>query len=165
MRPALLALATLLPGCVTTLTESPAAAPYRALGTEPFWSVTVADGRTLNGCGGAILAPERLAGTSWSIVEMDGAPVGGEAYHLHFTADRLSGQAGCNRFFGPYAEADGAIVPGSIAATRMACPEPRMAHERLMLELLGGPVRFDHPDGDTLRLSGPTGTIRLRRSI
>jgi uncharacterized membrane protein len=227
MRRILLAAAALLAGCVTLPpADAPAAGPYRALGTEPFWSVTVAagrmtfespggppvstpappprptangrryetprltmdvargecsdgmsdrryadtvtvrmDGRTLNGCGGDILPPASLADTSWSIVEIDGTPVGGEAYHLHFTADRLSGQAGCNRFSGAYARTDGTLAAGPIMATRMACPGPRMEHERRVLELLAGTVRIEHPDGDTLLLSGSAGTIRLRRAI
>jgi uncharacterized membrane protein len=227
MRHAFLPIAALLAGCATLPpADAPAAGPYRALGTEPFWSVTVAagrmtfespdgppvsmpapppratangrryetsrltmdvargecsdgmsdrryadtvtvrmDGRTLNGCGGEILPPASLADTSWSIVEIDGTPVGGEAYHLHFTADRLSGQAGCNRFSGTYERTDGTLAAGPIMATRMACPGPRMEHERRVLELLAGMVRIEHPDGDTLLLSGSGGTIRLRRAI
>ena len=48
-------------------------------------------------------------------------------------------------------------------ATRMACPEPRMTHERKMLRLLGGSVRFSYPDGDTMLLTGNGVTARLRR--
>ena len=40
-----------------------------------------------------------------------------------------------------------------------------MEHERLMLELLSGPVRIAHPDGDTLVLTGSAGSVRLRRAI
>ena len=208
---------------VTTL--PPAAAPYRALGTEPFWSVTIADGRmtydspeggfsvhapsarstaggrryetprltvaitpgvcsdgmsdrryadtvtvtregtTLNGCGGDILPPERLADTNWGIVEIDGRAVQGENYALQFSADRLSGQAGCNRFSGGYSQSGQTLTIGPVAATRMACPDPQMDHERRALQLLSGPVRISYPDGDTLLLTGNGGTIRLRRSI
>jgi heat shock protein HslJ/uncharacterized membrane protein len=206
--------------------DPPAGGPYRALGTEPFWSVTIADGRmtwespdgapvsvaapaprptpngrryeterlsldivrrecsdgmsdrryadtvtvrmdgrTFNGCGGEILPPGSLADTSWSIVEIDGAAVSGQTYHLSFTADRISGQAGCNRFSGSYSVSDATLRPGPIAATRMACAGPAMQHEQRVLALLSGPVSIRHPDGDTLLLSGGAGTIRLRRSI
>ncbi|WP_165357404.1 META domain-containing protein [Sphingosinicella sp. CPCC 101087] len=227
MKRAALLVALTLSACTTALpSDPPAAGPYRALGTEPFWAVTIAegrmtwespdgapvsvaapspeptpngrryvtdrltldivrrecsdgmsdrryadtvtarlDGRTFNGCGGEILPPGSLADTSWSIVAIDGAPVSGQAYHLSFTADRISGQAGCNRFSGAYSISDAALRPGPIAATRMACPEPAMQHEQRVLGLLSGPVSIQHPDGDTLVLSGAAGTIRLRRSI
>jgi uncharacterized membrane protein len=39
-------------------------------------TVTVtADGKTVKGCGGAILPPAELAGTSWTFVSIGGAPV------------------------------------------------------------------------------------------
>ena len=223
----LLLTALLAAGCTTvTGVQGTAGEIYRALGTEPFWTVTIAegrmtyeglgerrfsvpapaarptfngrryetdrltldithgecsdgmsdrryadtvlvliDGRTLHGCGGEILAPASLAGTAWSIVEIDGAAVSGEAYHLRFGEGRISGQAGCNRFSGSYSESESVLTAGPIAATRMACPGPRMDHERRVLELLSGPVRIEYPDGDTLQLAGSGGTIRLRRSI
>ncbi len=123
------------------------------------------DGRELSGCGGDIVPPASLADTQWTIVEIDGRPVSGETYHLGFTGDRLSGQAGCNRFSGPYAAGDGTFMPGAVISTRMACPEPRMDHERRALQMLQGPVRIEHPDGDSLRLSGNGVTMRLRRAI
>ncbi len=217
------ALALLLAGCATVAgTEDE---PYRALGTEPFWSITVAgrrmtyetpeggfsvpaprpqetgdgriyetrritlhiwhgecsdgmsdnrysqtvravvDGRELRGCGGAVLAPATLAGTHWSIVAIDGEAVSGEAYRLQFDAERLSGQAGCNRFSGGYAVSGNRLTSGPIMATRMACPEPRMRHERRVLQVLSGPVTVGYADGGTLLLNGNGGTIRLRRSI
>ena len=110
-------------------------------------------------------ASGQLADTSWSIVEIDGLAVQGEDYVLQFTADRLSGQAGCNRFSGGYSQSGETLTIGPVAATRMACPDPQMDHERRALQLLSGPVRASYPDGDTLVLTGNGGTIRLRRSI
>lgn len=211
---------------ITTPTPDAGPAPYRALGTEPFWSVTIADGRmvydtpdgvavdvpapaprrtatglryetsrltldvmpgecsdgmsdrlyadtvrvtangrTLSGCGGAIQAPESLASTNWSITAIDGAPIPASPdYFLAFENDRLSGRAGCNRFSGSYAVAGDTLTPGAIAATRMACPGPRDAHERAMLDLLAGPARLSL-DGETLTLTRANRTIVLRRAI
>jgi len=56
------------------------------------------------------------------------------------------------------------LTPGAIAATRMACPGPRMAHEQRAFAILSGPVTVSHPDGDTLVLTGEAGSIRLRRA-
>lgn len=115
------------------------------------------------GCGGAVLPPETLANTEWRIVSIGGQPVAGDNYRLDFSADRLSGQAGCNRFSGPYAERGDRLTAGPIMSTRMACPQPRMGHERRALQLLGGPVRISFPDGNRMVLSGNGGVVELRR--
>lgn len=120
--------------------------------------------RPLEGCGGATLPPDSLNDTGWGIAAIDGEAIGpAEDYGLQFYDGRLSGQAGCNRFSGTYAEAGGTLTPGPIMSTRMACPEPRMTHERKMLRLLGGRVDFSYPDGDTMLLAGSGVTARLRR--
>lgn len=228
------ALAATTAGCATTpddgASEDPAT--YRALGTEPFWSVTIgggrmtyetpeggfsvdtppvrrtgearryetarltvdirpgecsdgmsdrryadivrvtADGRALSGCGGAVLAPETLAGTNWSIVAIGGTAVSGERYHLSFNADRISGQAGCNRFSGMYRQDGEALIVGAMAMTRMACVSVDgaaggnpMAHEQRFGEIVDGPLRIGFPEGDTLVLTGANGEVRLRRTI
>jgi heat shock protein HslJ len=122
--------------------------------------------RPLDGCGGAVLPPATLADTGWGIVRIDGAAIApAEDYLLQFDGEgRLHGQAGCNRLSGPYSEAGETLTPGPIMSTRMACPEPRMTHERKLLGLLSGPVRFSYPDGDILLLTGNGVTVRLRRN-
>lgn len=121
-------------------------------------------GRGLEGCGGAALPPASLADTGWAIVAIGGEDVArAEDYNLQFSEGRIHGQAGCNRFSGPYREAGRTLTPGPMIATRMACPAPRMRHERDVLRLLGGSVRVAYPDGETLVLTGNGGTIRLRR--
>jgi heat shock protein HslJ len=207
--------------------SAPPVGSYRALGTEPFWAVTIADGRiryeragepgfsvaappprtsfnghryetsrltvdvthgqcsdgmsdrvyadtvtvmldgeTLRGCGGEILPPAELAGTSWSIVAIDGEPVPRTpTYFINFEERRLSGKAGCNGFGGTYEVSGRTLVPGPIAATRMACPGPAMAHEQRALAILRGPVQIEFRGGDTLLLRGREGMLTLRRSI
>ncbi len=221
--------ATTMAGCATVAEQGPEnGAFYRALGTEPFWSVTIGGGRMvyeapgqpridvaapapratpngrryesaaftvdispgpcsdgmsdrtypdtvrvafagaeppLAGCGGAPLAPATLADTNWTIVAIGGAAVSGERYHLSFTADQISGQAGCNRFSGGYQHSGETLTVGGLAMTRMACPGPGMAHEQRFSEIVRGPVRIGFPDGDTLVLTGPNGEIRARRVI
>lgn len=226
MKTAFLAIAAMLAGCATAAAV-PSGESYRAHGTEPFWSVTIAGGRIvyespdqpgidvparslrapheglrygtrrmtvdinpgpcndgmgdryyadnvrvifpgggrpLEGCGGAVLPPDTLADTGWGMIEIDGAEIArAEDYALQFGEGRIHGQAGCNRFSGPYAQAGAMLTPGSIISTRMACPQPRMTHERGVLRVLSGPVRISFPDGDTLVLTGNGGAIRLRR--
>jgi len=122
-------------------------------------------GPPLEGCGGAVLPPERLAGTDWSIVGIDRLSVSGPTYQLGFGEDgRLYGQAGCNRISGSYSEHGRVLTPGPLRTTRMACPGSGMDHERRVMAVLSGPaaMRYD-PDGETLVLTGHGGTIRLRR--
>ena len=126
-----------------------------------------ADGRELRGCGGAILPPATLEGTSWRIVAIDGADVSGDqGYEMQFEAERMSGRAGCNRFNGPYRVSSDGFQAGPLAMTRMACPGPRMAHEQAVSRILSGGVRLYYLDGDTLVMRGVDGgEIRLRRAI
>ena len=112
-----------------------------------------------------ILPPERLADTDWTIVEIDGQAVQGPNYFLQFTADRLSGLAGCNRFSGGYSQSGETLTIGPVAATRMFCPDPGMDHERRALQLLSGPVRISFPGGENMILTGNGVTMRLHRSI
>ena len=115
------------------------------------------------GCGGYSF-DESLTGSAWQIVLIDDAAVGGDAYRLEFTGDRVSGRAGCNRFNGPYRRGEhGSITFGAIAATRMACPEPRMTHERRVLEILGRPSNLRYSDPRTVALGNEEGGMMLRR--
>jgi heat shock protein HslJ len=112
-------------------------------------------GRPLEGCGGGILPPATLDNTGWAIAEIDGSQVGGEAYQLQFDdAGRLSGQAGCNRFSGPYTQRGRTLTPGAIIATRMDCPGERMTHERKMMQVLRGPVEIGYRGGMIMTLRG-----------
>lgn len=122
----------------------------------------VVDGTTLYGCGGGTIPQDRLVNSRWIIEEIDGAPVNEGQYRLDFGADRISGTAGCNRFSGPYSRSGETLTAGPLAATRMACPEPRMAHERRVMQLLSRPLRLEFGDGDGLFLIGD-GRIQLRR--
>jgi heat shock protein HslJ len=119
-------------------------------------------GRPLYGCGGPRVPPPELTGSRWQIVAIGGRAVSGEDYFIEFEQDRLTGQAGCNRFSGPYDEARPSLRPGAIMATRMACPDPRMEHERRALEILSGPLSMNFLDGRTLILGNRAGQIRLR---
>jgi heat shock protein HslJ len=217
-------------GIVAVAAPAAAQPTYRALGTEPFWSITIGggrivyddaegrrvsvatprpmiprylgrqyetprlyvdihtgqpcsdgmsdrryadtvrvivDGRRLEGCGGAILPPATLAGTSWRIESINGHAVPGNSdrYRMAFEANRLTGRAGCNRFSGPYSVDSDGFQAGPLMMTRMACPGPAMAHERGVAELLRGRVRLSHPDGETLVMRVSAREIRLKRLL
>jgi heat shock protein HslJ/uncharacterized membrane protein len=211
------------------LPAAPAAAQsqtYRAHGTEPFWSLTIANRRIVyeragerpisvpaapalvrgaqrsyrsgrlrveivraepcsngmsdrlyadhvrvfvgreivGGCGGEVLPPATLAGTSWRIVDIAGADVSrADGYRIDFEAERLNGRAGCNSLSGPYRVGRDGFQAGPLTMTRMACPAPRMAHEQTAARILRERVRLFYPDGETLLMRSAAGTMRLRR--
>jgi heat shock protein HslJ/uncharacterized membrane protein len=118
-------------------------------------------GRPLDGCGGARVSPPNLIGSRWKIVAIDGRAVSGDAYFLEFDENRLSGQAGCNRFSGPYSEVRPNLRPGAIVSTRMACAGRRMEDEQRALRILSGPLSMAFPRGDVLLLAGRGGRMRL----
>ena len=131
-------------------------------------TVTVtADGKTVKGCGGAILPPAALADTSWTFVSIDGTPVTADRpTSLVFEGDRMSGSAGCNRFGGSYKVADGLLTAGPLAATLMACPGAAMEQERAFFALVDAPAGVSFPSDGTMVLTGKDGrTAVLKRAI
>jgi heat shock protein HslJ len=127
----------------------------------------IADGKTVKGCGGAILPPDTLAGSNWTFVSIGGAAVTGDRpTSLQFDGERLSGSAGCNRFAGGYAVKDGVLTAGQLAATLMACPGPGMEQERAFFDLMSAPAEIDFPSDGTMVLTGKNGkTAILKRVI
>lgn len=125
----------------------------------------VADGKTLQGCGGKILPPDTLAGSSWTFVSIGGVAVAADRpTALQFDGDRLSGSAGCNRFSGRYTTADGTLTAGPLMATEMACPG--MELEQAFFKLMASPVSLTFADDGTLILTGSEGrTAVLKRAI
>jgi len=126
----------------------------------------IADGRAFRGCGGAVMseAGADLAGSNWAIASIAGTAVSGASYTIEFTADRISGVAGCNRFSARYTLADDTLAVGPAVVTRMACAPGAMANEGRALSILSGPVRVTRPDANTVVLRGQSGEIRLRRA-
>jgi heat shock protein HslJ len=126
--------------------------------------------RPYEGCGGELLPPATLAGSDWYLVDVNGVIVGGETYVLRFDdAGRLSGQAGCNRFSGPYTQRGHLLIPGAIAATRMACPGGDTSPEARMMQLLRGSILINYRGGMIMTLQennggGPAIFATLRRN-
>ena len=124
--------------------------------------VMMADGRILRGCGGGTVAPGTLTNSHWSIQAIDGRPVFEQGYFLEFGPDRLNGRVGCNSFSGTYRRDGDRLLAGTIAATRMACPEPGAGDERRVLAILAQAVTISRSEeSDTWLFSGGGGTLRL----
>lgn len=115
----------------------------------------------------AVLIPNRetadLGGTAWTLVAYGptGAPIPAAAPgSIAFERNgRMSGQAGCNTFFGSY-RADGGQLTfdgNELAFTTMDCPEetPAGQQERFLRHWLhGGAVYTQTADRLTLRFDG-----------
>jgi heat shock protein HslJ len=104
-----------------------------------------------------------LQGSEWTLSEQrdaDGktmAPRG--RISARFEAARISGSAGCNRYFADLKDGGrGEISIGPAGTTRMACPQPLMEQEQSFLAALSKVERFGFRFGD-LVLSGPGGTL------
>jgi heat shock protein HslJ len=67
-----------------------------------------------------------LPGTTWNLVEMNTKKIqlpGPQVPHLHFEAEKVTGNDGCNNFFGGYTLDENNLTFGMLASTRMACPQ------------------------------------------
>ncbi len=103
-----------------------------------------------------------LDGTAWTLRTMVGAdgetqPEG--TVTASFQAEKISGGAACNRYFGGVEDQGrGAIAIGEISVTQMACPEPLMELEQAFLEHLAAVEQLGFRFGD-LVLSGAGGIL------
>lgn len=79
--------------------------------------------------------PDGLTGTRWLAKTVAGRTVPeGVAVTLEFPEPgQIAGRSGCNRYSGPIGVADGRLVIGPLAMTRMACPPPQSEFERLFI--------------------------------
>lgn len=110
--------------------------------------------------------PTTLAGTSWTVVAINGIQVSREAQPAFgFDASTVKGSGGCNRFGGGYRyePASGELRFSDLGMTAMACAEPaRNQAETAFMQVLGQPalVVTLQPDGHVL-IGGPGGRLEL----
>ena len=67
-----------------------------------------------------------LLGTTWNLAEMNNSKIqhpGPQVPHLRFEAEKVTGNDGCNNFFGGYTLEENSLKFGMLASTRMACPQ------------------------------------------
>lgn len=66
-----------------------------------------------------------LLGTTWNLAELDNSKIqhpGPQIPHLRFEAEKVTGNDGCNNFFGGYTLDGNNLKFGMLGSTRMACP-------------------------------------------
>ena len=67
-----------------------------------------------------------LVGTTWNLVEMYNEKIqlpGPQVPHLRFETEKVTGNDGCNNFFGGYTLDENILTFGMLASTRMACQQ------------------------------------------
>ena len=98
-----------------------------------------------------------LPGTSWVLVDLDGAhPVGETTPTIAFDDQGgVSGSAGCNTFSGGVTIEGSELSFGSLATTRMACEDPAVnEQEQAFLLALEGVTDFTVDSEGRLVLEG-----------
>ncbi len=126
----------------------------------------VADGKTVDGCGGGTVPPDGLAGTSWTVTAINGrATPGGQDYFLNFAANDLSARFGCNSISGSYRVNGDHVWTTGLVQTEMACAGPAMTLERLGSAVLSSNMRVEPMGGERMRLVSEAGSIDLKRAI
>lgn len=103
--------------------------------------------------GNGFTIPE-LAGTRWVVTSIEGRAPTGPALTADFSNDgRVSGDAGCNSYSGPYIQDGRKVQFGELLSTRRACVDTsRQRQEDRLLKILQGST--------TLQLSRSRLTVR-----
>jgi heat shock protein HslJ len=115
-------------------------------------SITLGE-KTYSGCGGD---PASLLEGEWLIEEIGGKAIVAESKpSMNFGPDgKLSGNGSCNRYFGPYALTGEGLKISNLASSMMACEQPLMDQERLLLKRLQETTRFEINQAGRLVLLG-----------
>lgn len=104
-----------------------------------------------------------LAGRTWRLVSLDGrAVVAGTRVTAEFGADsRVTGSAGCNRYFGLATVKGEQLRVGALGSTRMYCsPDELMAQESAYLAALEKATEYRVVSG-RLQLGPAPGAVSL----
>lgn len=109
-----------------------------------------------------------ITGIQWRPVTIRSEPVAEDSnmFVLFAVDGSISGNGGCNKFFGSLQTTDGGISVGELGATRMACPQQIMDQETAFMQALQDVASFKLGD-NTLRLLSEDGgeLAELARTI
>lgn len=135
MKPFALLTALALSACVASADETALAPDF----SKMDWILTEVDGKTTDWTATINLAEARENGSG-----------------------QISGQAPCNRYFGPVTRDGDSFRPGALASTQMACLH--MTGEAEFFAILGGITKAEQGPG-TLILSGGGHEMRFVQPI
>jgi heat shock protein HslJ len=108
-------------------------------------------------------ASAKLEDRTWFLISDDPmkgetAPEGARRTWVRFHAERLTGLAGCNRFFGRYEVTGDRISVGNVATTNRACDAALMEHQRAHLDALQAAQSFAIKD-EILQIATADGRV------
>jgi heat shock protein HslJ len=109
----------------------------------------------------SVQSVNELAGSSWSLASIDGAPVpkGARPVTLQFTADRLGGVDGCNSYGAPYRVDGTSIQVDGFQSTAMMCTGGgTMERAKALYEGLRSATSFELTT-DQLTITSPTTSL------
>jgi len=117
----------------------------------------------------AAMSTTPLENTSWTLVDFGstqarpiGPGAGGPTLRLDAAQKRASGNTGCNQYSGDYTLGGSTLRFGTLVSTRRACTDEALnRQEAAFLRVLGETAAYSI-SGDTLLLSGTTGSVAAR---
>ena len=112
-----------------------------------------------------------IADTSWKLTAISGEKITPKMVNgketgiitLDITADKISGSAGVNRYFGTYTINGKDITVSGMGSTRMMGPQDLMEKEYKYLSVLGDVTGFEFKDSNTLLLKAGTDTLTFTK--
>jgi putative lipoprotein len=109
---------------------------------------------------------QSLAGTSWWVEDISGRGVIDMTHTtIEFDADgRVSGDTGCNRYFGSVEFTGPEISFGPLAGTRKACAASLMDQEMNFFQAMGKVSQWEVAETGLLHLRDADGVTHLRSS-
>lgn len=133
--------------------------------SDKVWSdkvtVTVAGGRTAEGCGGKAIQVNAIENSVWTVSAINGRPTGsGAAYRLSFTDREVQAAFGCNSIGGQFSRNGDHLSTSSVFRTEMACGDPADRFENEGLAVLNSNMRIEQAESRA-RLVSEAGSIDL----
>ena len=106
-----------------------------------------------------------LINTSWRLEMIGNKKLSnGTRSTLEFSKNnRISGMAGCNRYFGSYELNDKGFKVGKIGLTKMICPEPLMRHENNYISIISNATGVRFSDGKLYISNSDKKTLQLSK--
>ncbi|MGE3142482.1 MAG: META domain-containing protein [Hyphomonadaceae bacterium] len=115
----------------------------------------------------AAVSRRDIAGTNWTLQSLAGQPINAEnAPTLAFGPQyRLSGNGGCNPFFGVYGESrSNDVVIRTVDAAGAQCDAPVMTQEQTFLDILRTAHSIELEDNGVLTVTSGDGRVAQLRA-
>lgn len=96
--------------------------------------------------------------TTFASGEVASSLLAGTSITAELAGGKLSGQAGCNSYFGSYTASGASITISALGSTKMACSAEIMAQEQSFLAALAAATGYSIA-GDQLTLTHPAGQL------